>query len=136
MRVKAANGRVGRAFEHLIVGMKLLDQLLAGSNARHLYLDVVAHPTAREMDHSPGEIDDSNLLAHFEDEDVTALGYGSRLQNQLHRLADAHEEPGHAGVGDGHGPTAVDLTQEGGNHAASTAKDIAEANSAESALQR
>ncbi len=50
-----------------------------------------------------------------------------RLEHELDRLLDAHEEPGHAGVGDRDRPTRGDLAGEGGDHAAPAAEDVAEA---------
>ena len=53
-------------------------------------------------------------------------GERRRLQHELHRLADAHEEPGHAGVGDRDRAALGDLAGEGGDHAAPAAEDVAE----------
>ena len=55
---------------------------------------------------------------------------GGRLEHELHGLVDAHEEPGHAGVGDRDRTAGGDLAHEGRDHAAAAAEHVAEADRA------
>ena len=56
---------------------------------------------------------------------------GGGLQDELHRLRDAHEEAGHPGVRDRHRAAGLDLADEGRDDAAARAQHVAEADGAE-----
>ena len=105
---------------------QVLPQLFTWSDAHDFDRDVHIDPGTRQLDHPSGEIDDGDRLAHVEHEDVPALREQRRLEYQLHRLFDAHEEPGHPGVGHRHRPTGQDLTGERGDDAAPATEDVPE----------
>ena len=122
-------GMQGRAGALLRIA-KVLRQLLAGPGAREPDRDLAADDVARQPDHALGQIEDAHRLAHVEHEDLAAFGENRRLQHELDRLVDAHEEPGHPGIGDRDRAAAGDLEGEGRDHAAPAADDVAEAHRA------
>ncbi len=106
---------------------ELLVELLARAAADHADGDLGALLVARQADHALGQVEDPHRLAHLQHEDLAALGEHRGLEHELDGLLDAHEEPGHAGVGDGDRPTGGDLAGEGGDDAAPAAEHVAEA---------
>ncbi len=118
--------------EHLLVGgAQHLVELLPGPHADDLDGDVDPDLVAGQPDHPLGQVEDADGLAHLQHEDLAApVGQHRRLEHQLHRLLDAHEEPGHPGVGDRDRAAAGDLAGERGDHAAPAAEHVAEADRA------
>ena len=69
-----------------------------GAGPIELDRDLAPRLLAREPDHVLGEVDDLHRLAHVEHVDLAALGDRARLDDELHRLRDRHEEARHLGV--------------------------------------
>src|SRR5262245_66340923 len=96
----------------VIADQELLEQLLRGSQARELDLDVavrialVSYGEPREVDHAAREVRNADRLAHVEHEHVAALRHRTRLQEELGRLRYGHEVADDVGMCGGGGFTA------------------------------
>ena len=121
--VAGLEDRLIRCAQHLV-------ELLPRTYPDDLDGDVGSHLAAREPDHPLGQVDDADGYPHLQHEDLPTLGQGRGLQHQLHRLLDAHEEPGHPGIGHRDRATLGDLPGEGGDDAAPAAQYVPEANGA------
>src|SRR5688572_28580656 len=74
---------VRRALVALVLVEELLEELLAGPEARVDDLDLAAGLLAREPDHLLGEVADLDRLAHVEREDLAALPEHRGLHDEL-----------------------------------------------------
>ena len=125
---------VVRGDDALAGGDQLLVQFFPGPQAGKFDGDVLFRFQAVEPDEIPGHVDDPDRLAHVEDEDLAAFPHGSRLEDQLSRLGNAHEVAHYIGMGHRHGPPLSDLRLEDGNGRAGAAEDVPEADGHESRI--
>ena len=82
---------------HIATQQKLLVQLLAGTQADELDIDVLAnmgiviHLITAEANHPPGQIDNPHRLAHVEHKHIATCAHGTGLKHQLGRLGNTHK---------------------------------------------
>ena len=108
--------------EHLLV------ELLARPHPGELDLDVGPDLEAGEADEVRGQVDDFDRLPHVQDEDFAAPPQGARLEDELDRLRDGHEEAAHFGVGDRYGAARANLAHEGRDDTAPAPENVSKAN--------
>src|SRR5258707_8823584 len=114
----------------LAIREQFLVELFPGPQSGELDPDVLpAEP--REPDHVARDIDDSDRLPHFHDEDLPAPAHPSCLQDELGGLGNRHEIARHFGGRDRDGPAAGDLLAKLGNNPAGAAEDVSESDYAE-----
>ncbi len=65
--------------------LELLEELLAGAQARERDLHVDVGAQTGQRDHLLGEVQDPHGLAHVEDEDLAALAHRAGLEDELRR---------------------------------------------------
>src|SRR5579864_2302239 len=95
--------------QYLLVGFaEFFVEFLAWASAGDLDWDVDSNLVARQADHALRQVHDPNRLSHVQHEYLAASRQHRRLQDKLDCLCDAHEEPGHPGVGDRDGATVCD----------------------------
>ena len=111
----------------LAFGDKFLIKLFTGAQAGVADLDINIRFLARQADHVPGHLVDSDRLAHLEEEDLAVAAHRPGLEDELGRLLDRHEIAGDLGVGDGDRAAELDLALEQRQHRAGRAEDVAEA---------
>ena len=105
----------------------LFKELLAGTKAGVLDLDIHVGLEAGEADEVPGQGVDLHWGAHVEDEDLAAVGIGAGQHDETDGLGDGHEVADDVRMGDGHGTALLNLTLEDGNDRTVGAQDIAKA---------
>jgi len=113
-------------FRAFLGSEKFLEEFFPRADAREDDVDVCAGLEARKTDEVRCQVDDLDRLAHVEHEDGTVPLHAPRLEDELGRLGDGHEVPGHLRVGDGDGAAPADLFLEGGDDAAPAAQYVAE----------
>ena len=104
---------------------EFLAELLAGADAREDDLNIPARFQPGETDQVLCQVQDADLFAHAQHEELGATPHGRRLENQVNRLGDGHEIASHLRMGDGHRPAAGNLALEERDDAAAAAKHIA-----------
>src|SRR5580698_1996560 len=108
----------------VVADQELLVELLRRPQSRIGDLDIavwvllIPHGHAHEMNHALRQIADAHGLAHIEHEYFAALGHRPGLDDQLRRLRDGHEVANDFGVSDGYRTTRLDLLIEERNHRA------------------
>ena len=107
--------------------LQLFEELFSRAQAREDDVHVHVRPQPGQRDHLLGEIEDSDRLAHVEDEDLSPLADRARLQDELRRLGDRHEVAPHLGVRHGDRAAPANLFPEDRDHGTGGADDVAEA---------
>ena len=73
-----------------------------------------------------GDVRDLHWAAHVQHQDLARAADGAGLNDQLNRLADGHEEPGHLRVSDRDRAAGLDLALKRGEHRASASHNVPE----------
>ena len=106
---------------------KLLTRAFTDELHRHIQLGF----ESAEFDEIVRKIDDSNRLAHVENENLSPLAHGARLHNELTRFRNRHEITHHVRMRHRHGSASFDLILKNRNHGTRGAQDISKAHSHE-----
>ncbi len=93
-------------------------KFFSGSKTGINNLDVAIRFEALQLDHLAGQLFNSNGDAHIENKSIPGFAGGGGLENQAHRLGDAHEIAFDFGMGDRDGTSGGDLSSENRDHAA------------------
>ncbi len=91
---------VGRLLHALFLHEHLFIELLSGTKAGELDLNILAHAVAGKSDEVFRQIQDFHGFTHIEDKNLAALCVGSGLQDKRDRLRDRHEIPDNIRIGD------------------------------------
>src|SRR6185437_13158661 len=100
-------------------------KLLAGAQARIDNLDIIP---LRPADQKPCNVRNLHRRPHVQHQSFTGGPDGGRLQHQLARLRNGHEEPSDVGMSDRYRTTFLDLPRERFQYRATGPEYIAEAN--------
>lgn len=107
-----------------LVQKKLFIELLAGAQTA---VDNFFPAGAVEADHLFRQVFDFDRLSHVQDEELSALGNGYRLENQGSCLGDRHEKADDVRMGDSDRSALFNLLFEDGNDRSVGAQDVSEA---------
>ena len=110
----------------LLAGENLLIEFLAGPQAGIFDLDIHVWFEACQTYHAPGEVVDTDRLAHVEDADAVAIAHGGSLHYEAASLGNGHEEAVDLAVRDRDRTALCDLFLEARDHRAIAAQHIAE----------
>ena len=113
---------------------ELLLQSLARSHAREHDVDVLSGLEPGEPHQIAGHVGDPDGLAHVEHEDLSVPRQRRSAEDELHRLRNGHEIPGHVRVGDGDRSAPLDLFLEERHDATTATEDVSKPHSAKNGL--
>ena len=114
---------------HLFIGIdEFLLKLFSRPDSGKFNFDILVRDISGKLDHSFGEVDNFDGLAHLQQKDIAAAAKGGGLQNQLGGFGNEHEKPFHIGMGDRDRSAFADLLFEQGDHTAVAPQDVAKTN--------
>ena len=115
-----------RLFQAFLGHELLFIELLSGAQAGVLDLDIDVRLEARKPDQVSGQGVDLDRASHVEDENLTAMGIGTREHHEADRLGNGHEIADDIRVGHGDRTALFDLLFEDRDDRAVAAQHVAE----------
>ena len=97
-------------------------------------IGLVAHPQARQLHHTAGQVINAHGLAHVQHKHIPALGHGPSLHDQLRGLGNGHEIPRDVGMGQGDRAILGNLLPKQGHHRTRRTQHIAKAHHGETGV--